>query len=116
MPRHQWKKGESGNPGGRRREDGRLRDLARSHAPAMLSRLVEIALNGKTEGACVTAAIHVLDRAMGKVPVMGERLRELPPPSLARLAVVQLLQDLGSAAAPPPLIEVVAERPEVGDE
>lgn len=61
--------GQSGNPGGRPKADGTLRDLARSKAPAMLQVLIDIAENEeKAAPARVTAASAVLDRAYGKPP------------------------------------------------
>ena len=68
-------KGQSGNPGGRKKLDGDLRELARSKAPAMLQILIGIAENEEsTDKARTTAAAHVLDRAYGRPATMlGDR-------------------------------------------
>lgn len=64
-----FQKGQSGNPGGRAKVDGDLRELARAKSPKMLNVLVKIALDEqKAASARVTAASAVLDRAYGKPP------------------------------------------------
>jgi hypothetical protein len=60
-------KGQSGNPGGRRKVDGDLRELARSKSPEMLQVLIGIAEDeSKPAAARTNAASAVLDRAYGK--------------------------------------------------
>lgn len=60
-------KGQSGNPGGRAKVDGDLRELARAKSPAMLKVLIDIAQDKtKSPAARVTAASTVLDRGYGK--------------------------------------------------
>lgn len=62
-----FKKGESGNPGGRKRGDAAVTELARKHAPEMLRVLVEIARDKKAAvNSRVAAASQVLDRAYGR--------------------------------------------------
>jgi hypothetical protein len=62
-----FQKGQSGNPGGRKKIDGDLRELARSKCPKMLKILAEIAEDeSKSTAARVTAASAVLDRGLGK--------------------------------------------------
>lgn len=64
-----FQKGQSGNPGGRAKVDGDLRELARAKSPEMLDVLVKIALDeDKAAAARVTAASAVLDRGYGKPP------------------------------------------------
>jgi hypothetical protein len=69
-----FEKGHSGNPGGRPKAYGELRDLARQHTDLALQTLVEIAAHGENESARVTAASALLDRGWGKpaVPVTNE--------------------------------------------
>ncbi len=69
-----FEKGRSGNPGGRPKGDGEIRDLARQHTLTALQALVEIASNGENESARVAAANALLDRAWGKpaVPIVTD--------------------------------------------
>ena len=68
-----FEKGRSGNPGGRPKGEGEIRDLARKHTATALRTLIEIAERGENESARVTAANALLDRAWGKaaVPFVG---------------------------------------------
>jgi len=59
-------KGQSGNPAGRRREHGDIRELARAKTGEALKALVDVATKGKSESARVSAATALLDRAYGK--------------------------------------------------
>lgn len=61
-----FKPGQSGNPGGRPRELEGIRELARENAPLAIQTLVDVATNGRSEAARVSAAAHILDRAVGK--------------------------------------------------
>jgi hypothetical protein len=72
-------KGESGNPGGRPRVEGEIRELARQHTGTALRTLIEIAERGENESARVAAANSVLDRGWGKpaVPVVPADLPEV---------------------------------------
>lgn len=54
-------------------QKGTLSDLARSHAPAALQTLVDVATSGQSESARVTAASALLDRGYGK-PSQGVEL------------------------------------------
>ena len=60
-----WKKGQSGNPAGRRAEDAQVKELARSHTVAAVQALVK-ALKAKSERTRVAAAEALLDRGWGK--------------------------------------------------
>jgi hypothetical protein len=51
--------GRSGNPGGRPKVVGEIRDFARDHSSVTIAALVEIAQSGKQESARVSAAIRV---------------------------------------------------------
>jgi hypothetical protein len=73
-----FEKGHSGNPGGRPKGDGEIRELARQHTMTALRTLIEIADHGQNESARVTAANALLDRGWGKpaVPVVAAELPE----------------------------------------
>jgi hypothetical protein len=57
---------QSGNPGGRPRVIGELRDLARQHAPEAIEELARLALKAKNESARIAAIKELLDRGYGK--------------------------------------------------
>ena len=61
-----FKKGKSGNPGGRPKMIGPLRELARQHAPAAIKELARLATKAKSETARVVAIRELLDRGYGK--------------------------------------------------
>jgi Family of unknown function (DUF5681) len=91
-----FEKGQSGNPGGRPKAYGEIRELARQHTELALRTLAEIAERGENESARVSAANAILDRGWGKpaVPVVAA---EVPP-------VITL--DFGTTLWPPrPAIE-----------
>lgn len=73
-----FKKGQSGNPGGRsprRTANGKtIAEIAREHSDAAIETLASIAKNAKESAAArVSAANSILDRAWGKAkqPIVG---------------------------------------------
>lgn len=65
--------GQSGNPGGRPRENKEVRALARQHGIEAIEKLVEW-MRGENAKASISAANSILDRAFGKPsqPVDGD--------------------------------------------
>ncbi len=60
-----FQKGRSGNPGGRPKEDGDVKVLARQHTHEAVKRLAQW-LRSDNPKASVSAAIALLDRGYGK--------------------------------------------------
>jgi uncharacterized protein DUF5681 len=60
-----FRKGQSGNPGGRPKADAQVKELARAHTTAAVGALVK-ALKAKSERTRVAAAEALLDRGWGK--------------------------------------------------
>jgi Family of unknown function (DUF5681) len=58
--------GQSGNPGGRPKGEGEIRELARQHTATAIATLAEICANGRTDSAKVAAASALLDRGWGR--------------------------------------------------
>jgi hypothetical protein len=58
-----FKKGQSGNPGGRAKGIAEMQELARTHTPAAIEALVVSLANAQTR---VHAAVALLDRGWGK--------------------------------------------------
>ncbi len=63
----QFKAGQSGNPGGRPRGEGRVRENARAHTAQALAVLVE-AMEDPDKRVAIRAAEILLDRGWGKAP------------------------------------------------
>ena len=65
-PRTAWKKGQSGNPGGRPKELGQVKALARQHTQEALETLAQLMKSGTPDRTRVAAAEALLDRAWGR--------------------------------------------------
>src|SRR6476619_5015818 len=64
-----FKKGQSGNPGGRPKVAAEVKELARAHTGVAIESLVSIMTNAKSAPAArVSAANALLDRGYGKPP------------------------------------------------
>ena len=63
----QWAKGESGNPGGRPKGLGEIREIARAHTDAAINVLVGVMGDDEASpSARVAAASALLDRGWGR--------------------------------------------------
>lgn len=60
-----FKTGQSGNPGGRPKENAEVKELARTHGPRAIGRLAEI-MESEDERAAAAASQALLDRGYGK--------------------------------------------------
>ena len=65
----QFLPGQSGNPGGRPKDEHRVSELARSYTAEAIETLVDLMRHGKDERVRGTAAQSLLDRGWGKAKV-----------------------------------------------
>ena len=65
----QFAPGQSGNPGGRPKDEHRVAELARSYTLEAIDTLVELMRHGKDDRVRGTAAQALLDRGWGKAKV-----------------------------------------------
>lgn len=61
-----WQKGKSGNPAGRKKETGHIRELARQYTEIAIKALAEIVQSADRDSARVAAAEALLNRAWGR--------------------------------------------------
>ena len=68
-----FQKGQSGNPGGRPKENNEVKELARKHSREAVKRLAEWMRSNEPK-ASVAACVALLDRGFGKpaIAVTGE--------------------------------------------
>jgi len=67
-PRTAWKKGQSGNPGGRPKEVAEVRELARQYTEQSIQTLVTLMQSAGSERTRLAAASELLDRGYGRPP------------------------------------------------
>ena len=65
----QFLPGQSGNPGGRPKDEQRVSELARSSTAEAIETLIDLVRHGKDERVRGTAAQALLDRGWGKAKV-----------------------------------------------
>jgi Family of unknown function (DUF5681) len=70
-----FKPGQSGNPGGRPKGLGHVRELARQRTDAAIVTLEGVMKHGRTDQAKVAAAVALLDRGWGK-PLQSVEFRD----------------------------------------
>jgi hypothetical protein len=61
-----FEKGRSGNPGGRPKVAGELRELAREHTRKAINELARLGVKARSESVRVAAIRELLDRGYGK--------------------------------------------------
>jgi hypothetical protein len=71
-----FQKGQSGNPGGRRKENLEFREAAKQYSMESLERLV-FWMRSDNPKASIVSAIAILDRAFGKPPQQVEGLLDM---------------------------------------
>jgi hypothetical protein len=90
-----FKKGESGNAGGRPKVIAELRALARAHAPDAIKELARLSVKAKSETARVAAIRELLDRGYGKAQQMVENEDDLSNKTAEELRA-ELLADFAA--------------------
>lgn len=90
-----FKPGQSGNPGGRPKEEREVVQLAREASLRAIGRLIELVENANPKFA-IPAATAVLDRAFGKPtqPISGDD--ERPPVGVQAIPSVEALARLSA--------------------
>jgi hypothetical protein len=72
-------KGRSGNPGGRPKVVGEIRELAREHTRKAINELARLAVKGRSESVRVAAIRELLDRGYGKPTQSFDGNFSVPP-------------------------------------
>lgn len=99
-----FKKGQSGNPGGRPKENTEVRDLARQHTAEAIERLAHW-MRSDNAKASVSSSINLIERGWGKPeqPVTGAdggpiETTDATPREIARV-VLGILREAGTEKA-----------------
>ncbi len=88
-----FRKGQSGNPGGRPKVIAELRTLAREYAPEAMKELAQFAVKARSEAVRVAAIRELFDRAYGKPTLPLEASLDCAPLSREELPLVQFVTD-----------------------
>jgi hypothetical protein len=93
----QFTPGNSGNPGGRPKDEHRVADLARSYTTEAIETLVDLMRHGKDERVRGTAAQALLDRGWGKA--RQEIVQDISGPQESYLDVLKRVDEAIKAKA-----------------
>ena len=111
-----WEKGQSGNVGGRPREIGDLRKLARERTQDALDTLTEVMLDKNApSNARVAASTALLDRGYGKPTVGVEDVADNAPPIDLREAARRLAFIMNGAILRGDVVDVIPDETEPDD-
>ena len=91
----QFTPGNSGNPGGRPKDEHRVADLARSYTTEAIETLVELMRHGRDDRVRGTAAQALLDRGWGKA--RQEIMQDISGPQESYLDVLKRVSEKISA-------------------
>jgi hypothetical protein len=86
-----FRKGQSGNPGGRPKVLSEIQELARQQAPSAIAELVRLSIKAKSETARISAIRELLDRGYGK----ARQSVEVCAPEIEPMKL--LLEEIGAA-------------------
>jgi len=111
---HQAKflKGCSGNPGGRPKVEGDVRELAREHGPDAIRRLVQL-MHSPNERVAVAACAAILDRAYGRA---AQAVRMDAEVGFQGSGLIALLASLPRSDPPPKLAQNGNETRDLADQ
>jgi hypothetical protein len=95
--------GQSGNPGGRKKGEEDIRELARQHTAEALAALVWVATKSASDSARVTAAVALLDRGYGRPaqPLANDLSHPITNVESAEERAARLLREFDAAFGRP---------------